>query len=230
VCGQVASFVGGGAIVHGTPVCTTATLAIYISMGSEGCTTDGIAAVRDVTYSVLLVNGATGPTADQLTVHPDFGPLAMIDGATWNAAAGQSLEIDLGFTFESLVPFGEIDRVGSFIMSASGGGVFDPNVGVTVDDYYCLGALSGTVCSGQSGNLHFDDGAPIWIFVFSPIITVREKFTLSPLTGTLIADGLLAPSHDELQTPEPATLWLSGSAGSLIILIRRWKTRDSGAA
>ena len=170
------------------------------------------------------------PTADQLTVHPDFGPLAMIDGATWNAAAGQSLEIDLGFTFESLVPFGEIDRVGSFIMSASGGGVFDPNVGVTVDDYYCLGALSGTVCSGQSGNLHFDDDAPIWIFVFSPIITVREKFTLNPLTGTLIADGLLAPSHDELQTPEPATLWLSGSAGSLIILIRRWKTRDSGAA
>jgi hypothetical protein len=195
-------------IVSGTSMCMTASLASYISMGSNGCTADGVAEVKNVTYSTISSDGSPQPTADQLTVFPSaiFGPLNKIATspvARWTVVAGQSLEIDLGFTLDGIIPDAVITLLDDVI---SGTMQFPTGVGVSVDTHYCLGTITGGACSGQSATVHWNDGGHPFGIPQPPLVTVQETFSLHPTSGELIASDIFPQSLDK--TPEPNTFWL----------------------
>ena len=119
-------------------------------MGSNGCTADGLSEVKNGTYSTISSYGSFQPTADQLTVIPlpaIFGPLSQIatsPAAQWTVAAGQSLEIDLGFTLDGIVPYADI-YVLDDVVSGPTFAQFPIGAGVSVDTFYCLGTITGGV-------------------------------------------------------------------------------------
>jgi hypothetical protein len=225
--------------VFATPLCIESSLADYIALASNGCTTDGIVKVKDITYSVITTNGAIAPTAQELTVLPstNFGPLSQITGSEWVASLGQTLEIDLGFTFEAIIPQGTVIVLDSVISNELT--QFPRGVGVTVDTYYCAGLLVGMSCNGISGTVHWDDGGHPFGVPRSPVLVVQQHYYLQPTSnpyppsclfpndprfcsGLLVAQSLFP--QDLATTSEPGSLWMCGPPIVALLWLRKQRS------
>ncbi len=190
-------------------------------MGSTGCTADGLIEVKDITYSVSNSGGGSEPAPGELEVFPSgiFGPLNVMspnDGSLWQAAPGQDVEINLDFTYEAINPFALMTVLDTVIGLVP---PYPPPPGVSVNTYYCLGTINAGNCSGQSGDVHFDDGGHPFDIPPSSLVTIEDTFSLRPTGGSTIYANYLDPEVIDA-APEPSTLWLGAP---LLTILVRWR-------